>query len=180
MLAIETIPPLPNPAFESLVAQAAQYFEAARASSTRKSYASDFRDFEAFCTSYGLPFLPSTPETVALYLTHLASRAAVSTCRRRLVSITYIHREKGYDSPATPRKHFVHREVLAGITRTIGVAQQRAAPILGDAICRMVVASPKTLLGIRDEALLLLGFGSGMRRSELASILEVEDLTFAE
>jgi site-specific recombinase XerD len=180
MLAIEIIPRAPSPALESLVAQAAQYFEAARATSTRKSYASDFRDFESFCTAYGLPFLPSTPETVALYLTHLASRAAVSTCRRRLAAITYVHRQKGYDSPATPRKHFVLREVLAGITRTIGVTQYGAEPILRDTIRQIVDACPENLLGTRDRALVLLGFATGSRRSELASILEIGDLTFTE
>jgi len=179
MQAIEVCLRAPCPALESLAAQAAQYLEAARASSTRKSYAADIRDFEAFCTAYGLPFLPSTPETVALYLTHLASRAAVSTCRRRLAAITYVHRQKGLDSPATPRKHFVLREVLAGITRTIGVCEQGARPILADAIRQIIGACPESLLGARDRALLLLGFAAGARANELVSILEVQDLTFA-
>jgi integrase len=179
MQAIEVCLRASCPALESLAAQAAQYLEAARASSTRKSYAADIRDFEAFCTAYGPPFLPSTPETVALYLTHLASRAAVSTCRRRLAAITYVHRQKGLDSPATPRKHFVLREVLAGITRTIGVCEHGARPILADAIRQIIGACPESLLGARDRALLLLGFAAGARANELVSILEVRDLTFA-
>jgi hypothetical protein len=104
----------------------------------------------------------------------------VSTIRRRLAAITYAHRHAGYDSPGTARKHFAVREVLAGIRRTLGVAQQGAEPLLGDAIQRIAAACPTSLLGLRDRALVLLGFSAASRRGELASILEVQDLTFAD
>jgi len=41
----------------------------------------------------------------------------------------------------------------------------------------MVVCLPERLLGIRDKALLLIGFAGGFRRSELVA-LDVEDLEF--
>jgi site-specific recombinase XerD len=180
MNAIELFPRAPNSALESLAEQAAKFAEAARARSTRRAYTSDVRDFEEFCAAHALPFLPSSPETIAFYITHLASRVTVSTIRRRLAAITYAHRERGFESPATPRRHFVVREVLAGIKRTLGVAQQGAPPLLGNAIRRIVDACPGNLLGTRDRALVLLGFAAGSRRSELTSILEVRDLTFSD
>lgn len=164
---------------EPLLAQAAQLLSAAKAGSTRRAYASDFRDFTGFCAAHALPFLPSTPVTVALYMTHLAPRVTVATIRRRLAAITYAHREAGYsDSPASTRQHFIVREVLGGIARTRGTAQHGADPLMADAVKRIAAACPGTLLGARDKALALLGFSGAFRRSEIASILRISDLTF--
>lgn len=180
MNAIELSPPVLCPELQAIAEQAAKFLEAARARSTRRAYTSDVRDFEEFCVAHGLPFLPSTPEVVVLYITHLASRATVSTIQRRPAATTYAHRQTGYASPASPRKHFEVREVLAGIKRTLGVAQQGAVPLLGDTIRRIVDACTNNVLDLRDRALVLLGFAAGSRHSELASILEVGDLTFSD
>jgi site-specific recombinase XerD len=166
----------------TLVAQASKFLEAAKAQATRKSYASDGRDFAGFCAAHSLPYLASTPDTLALYIGDLASRGlAVATIKRRIAAISYLHTQAGYgDSPASPKKHFVVREVLAGIKRTLGTTQYGVEPLMGDAIRRIVAACPLNLLGLRDRALLVLGFAIGARRSELCSILEVCDLTFTE
>ena len=118
---------------------------------------------------------------MSLYISHLASRVApvsLSTIHRRLAAISFAHRQQSLDSPATPRKHIVLHEVLAGIKRTLGATQRGADPLLVAAIRRIVAASPATLLGTRDRALCLLGFATGLRRSELASVIGVRDLQF--
>jgi hypothetical protein len=103
----------------------------------------------------------------------------VATIRRRLAAITYTHREAGCaDSPASTRNNFIVREVLNGIRRIRGTAQHGADPLLGDAVKRITGACPDTLLGVRDRALVLLGFPGAFWRSELTRILEVGDLTF--
>lgn len=164
---------------EPLLAEAAKFLSAAKARSTRDAYASDARDFAAFCKSHLLPSLPSTPQTVVLYITQLASHMTVATIRRRLAAITYSHREAGYaGSPASTRNNFMVREVLNGIRRTRGTAQHGADTLLGDAVKRIAGACPDTLLGIRDRALVLLGFSGAFRRSELTRVLEFDDLTF--
>jgi len=115
-----------------------------------------------------LPFLPSTPETVALYIADRASTLASGINTRRLTSITKAHQAAGYvDSPATTR-HFVIGETLKGIRRTIGTAQHGKDPLLAADIRRIVAARRRDLLGIRDSALVLAGFAGGFRRSELA------------
>jgi site-specific recombinase XerD len=162
-----------------LAQQAAKFIRAAKASSTRHAYATDLADFQRFAARHALPFLPSTPGIVALYISDLASRLSVASIRRRMVAIRSAHREAGYiDSPASPRQHYIIREVLAVIKRTIGVAQKGAESILGDAIRQIVNACPQNLLGARDRALKLLGFAADARRSELVSIMNVGDLTF--
>ncbi len=69
------------------------------------------------------------------------------------------------------------REVLAGIRRTLSTAQRGAAPIMTDQIRRMVAACPDTLLGTRDRGLLLFAFAAGSRAGEVASVLEVRDVS---
>jgi integrase len=171
--------PMPGRDLEPLFAEAAKFLSAAKARSTRDAYASDARDFAAFCKTHSLPYLPSTPQTTALYITHLARRVSVATIRRRLAAITYVHREAGYsDSPASTRVHFVVREVLNGIRRIRGTAQHGADPLLAGAVKRIAAACPATILGLRDRALVLLGFSGAFRRSELTQIIEVGNLTF--
>ena len=74
MNAIELSPPVPCPELQSIVEQTANFLEAAPARSARRDYTSDVRDFEEFCAVHKLRFLPSCPETIALYITHLPSR----------------------------------------------------------------------------------------------------------
>lgn len=136
------------------------------------------RDFAAFCKTHLLPYLPSTPETVILYISQLAARVTVATIKRRLAAINYVHREAGYPSPASTRDYFVIRGVLNGIRRMCGTALHGADPLGRDAVKRIASACPDALLGIRDRALVLLGFSGAFRRSELTRILEVADLTF--
>jgi site-specific recombinase XerD len=170
-----------SPELGVLVEQAARFLEAAKAHSTRHAYAADLADFRRFTQRHSLPFLPSTPEVVALYISDLAARLSVSTIRRRMAAITNAHKEAGFpNSPASPRQHFVVREVLAGIKRSLGTAQHGVDPLLIDDIRKIVAATPDRLLGLRDRALVLVGFSGAFRRSELATLLEVDDLDFTD
>ena len=169
-----------NQDIQTLVAEASKFLEAAKAGSTRSAYRSDIAHFKSFCTQHSLPFLPSTPQVVALYISRLASTLTVSTIRRRLAAITNLHAEAGYpESPATPGKHNVLREVLAGIRRIRGDVSHGAEPIMGDSVRRIAAACPDNLLGLRDKALVLCTFAMGCRRSNVCSF-EVSDLTFSK
>jgi integrase len=115
---------------------------------------------------------------VAFYIADRASTLASGTIARRLTSITKAHQAAGFaDSPASTR-HFVVGETLKGIRRTIGTAQHGKAPLLSADIRRIVAARREDLLGLRDAALVLVGFAGGFRRSELAGI-DICDLKFS-
>lgn len=115
---------------EELIQKAKNFVAAAKAAATLKAYRNDWRDFESWCRGHQLPSLPSTPESVALYIADRASRLASGTIARRLTSITKAHQAAGFtDSPATTR-HFVVGETLKGIRRTMGIAQHGKAPLL--------------------------------------------------
>jgi integrase len=169
----------PKPAsLEELIQKAKNFVVAAKAPATLKVYGNDWRDFESWCRAHQLQSLPSTPETVALYIADRASTLASGTIARRLTSITKAHQAAGFtDSPATTR-HFVVGETLKGIRRTIGTAQQGKAPLLSTDIRRIIAARREDLLGVRDAALVLVGFAGGFRRSELAGI-HLCDLKFS-
>jgi site-specific recombinase XerD len=183
MLELTPRPCGPVQDLSTLVAQTERFFKAGKSIATIEAYDADLRAFLSFCTEHGLPYLPSTVQTVALYVGSLAAAdppLAYSTIRRRLASITYAHHRRGLESPATPRNHFLLREVMAGIKRTLGAAQHGADALLIGDIQRIVAACPDSLLGIRDRALILLGFAMGARRAELARAIEVGELTFSD
>jgi integrase len=169
----------PKPAsIEVLLQKAKTFVAAAKAPATLKAYRNDWRDFESWCRDHQLPSLPSTPETIALYIADCASNLASGTIARRLTSITKAHQAAGFtDSPATTR-HFVVGETLKGIRRTIGTAQHGKDPLLSADIRRIVAARREDLIGLRDSAIVLVGFAGGFRRSELAGI-HICDLKFS-
>ena len=168
----------PVPSIEELIQKAKIFVAAAKAPATLKAYRNDWRDFESWCREHQLTALPSTPETIALYLADRASTLASGTIARRLTSITKAHQAAGFtDSPATTR-HFVVGETLKGIRRTIGTAQHGKDPLLTADIRRIVAARREGLIGVRDSAIVLVGFAGGFRRSELAGI-HIYDLKFS-
>ncbi|MFN0166714.1 MAG: site-specific integrase [Bryobacteraceae bacterium] len=154
--------------------QAREYARRARSESTIRCYKTDWADFSTWCADHQACPLPASPETVASYLATQAENHRPSTIQRRLSAISQVHQVKGHESPT---KNEVVRSVLKGIRRTLGTAPAEKAPLLAADVREMVAALPDSLLGKRDRALLLLGFASAMRRSELVG-LDVEDLTF--
>ena len=141
-----------------------------RSEATRRAYAADWADFSAWCEAAGRPPLPATPDTVGLYLVSLARGGRlVSTIERRVASISSVHLAAGFATPAPAGGEV--REILAGLRRRLGKAPRHAkAPLEVDELRRMLATAPPDLLGVRDRAILLLGFASGLRRSELAAL----------
>src|SRR5262249_52155145 len=146
---------------------ARDYLKLAKAPNTRRAYRADFAHFENWCRSRGRTALLATEETLVLYFSDLASTHKVSSLARRVSPISPAHLAAGVDSPTrTP----VIRTLLAGIRRVKGSAAAVKQPVLADDLRRLVQSLPTNLLGLRDRALLLLGFAGAFRRSELVSL----------
>jgi integrase len=119
------------------------------------------------------------PGTIALYIAScVVARLAPATIARRLASISKAHQTAGFEESPASTKHFVVGEVLKGARRTLGVAQKCKDPLLLNDICRLLAACPSNLLGLRDRALILIGFAGAVRRSELCA-MTVSDLCFS-
>jgi integrase len=159
----------------ALVDDAARYAAAAQAISTTRAYASDWKQFTAWCERYQLQSLPAPAPVIALYLTALAKRGlAVSTIRRRAAAIARAHRQAGH-LPATSDPSVL--TVMEGIARVHGAAPNKKTALLRDPLLELIDRIDTTTnAGLRDRALLLFGFAVGLRRSELVA-LTVEDLS---
>jgi len=163
---------------EALIGHAQELLDAARAESTRRAYASDWRDFEAFCDRHGAASLPADPVTVALYIADMASlrELSTSTVGRRMAAISVAHSEAGHPSPT---EHPQVRKLLRGSRRMMGTAPDSKRALLVTELGRMVAAMGDEPADLRDRALLLVGFVGGLRRSELVAI-NVGDLKLTD
>ena len=149
-----------------------------KSKNTLRAYKSDFKDFGTFCAKHSLASLPSEPKIVSLYLTHLSKNSKISTLRRRLVSISMVHKLKGHYLDI---KHPVIVENLMGIKRAKGSIQKGKKPILINDLKLIINVINEQKINdikkIRDKTIILIGFGGGFRRSEIISINH-EDLEF--
>jgi len=157
----------------------AKYIEAGLqgAANTERSYKSNLKSFQAYCAAHGLSALPANVTTLTSYVTHLADLPRkLATIKHHLAAIQKQHQLHGYrsfvDSGAVEL-------IMKGIARLKGKRQKQAPAFtrdeLRDAINRLDLT---TALGLRDRALLLLGFFGAFRRSELCA-LDLEHLEFS-
>jgi len=149
-----------------------------KAQNTLRAYASDFRHFRDFCIDNNVKYLPSDPRIISLYLTKLAQTSKFSTLKRRIASISVIHKMKGH---YLDTKHPIIIENLLGIKRVKGSNQKTKKPILINDLKLIINVIGETKQvnkrKIRDKAIILIGFSGGFRRSELVNI-EYEDVEF--
>ena len=157
---------------KSLEIETLKNLKNSKANNTLRAYQSDFRDFSIFCTKNGFSFMPTQPKIIALYITHLSKSCKFSTLKRRIASISVIHKLKGH---YLDTKHPIIMENLLGIKRTLGSRQKAKKPILINDLKLIIKAIDEDK--IRDKALILVGFAGGFRRSELVNIY-FQDIDF--
>ena len=163
---------------KSLELETLRNLKNSKAPNTLRAYKADFRDFSAFCIKNGLASLPTEPKILSLYLTHLSATSKFSTLKRRIASISVIHKMKGY---YLDTKHPVIMENLYGIKRVKGSNQKAKKPILINDLKLIINVIDKKNQSekrkIRDKTIILLGFAGGFRRSELVDI-DYDDIEF--
>lgn len=150
-----------------LVEEARAYVRHAKSENTRRAYLSDWEDFQAWCQDHSVSPCPAAAQTVALYLTDRARTRKPATLGRRLAAISSYHQAAGQLSPTASVEV---RIVLSGIRRKKGTARVRKKPFPVPDLTSAVLKMPDTLLGLRNRALLLIGFAGALRRSELVAL----------
>lgn len=165
-----------------LTDRARTYVEAASSANTRRAYASDWKHFTAWCRCQNLSPLPPDPQVVGLYITACASGSgsavgtatrggkpnSVSTIERRLAAIGWNFSQRGM---ALDRKDRAIATVMAGIRNTHAAPpRQKEALLPEDLIAMLETLDRGTLRGLRDRAMLLIGFAGGLRRSEITGL----------
>ena len=163
---------------KSLELETLKNLKNSKAANTLRAYQADFKDFSVFCIKNGLSSMPTDPKILSLYLTHLSANSKFSTLKRRIASISVIHKMKGH---YLDTKHPLIMENLHGIKRIKGSNQKAKKPLLINDLKLIINVidqiNQTEIKKIRDKALILIGFSGGFRRSELVNI-EYEDLEF--
>ncbi|MDB3894720.1 tyrosine-type recombinase/integrase [Candidatus Pelagibacter sp.] len=155
--------------------------KSSKANNTIRAYKSDFNDFGLFCAKNGLKSLPTEPKIISLYLTYLSTKnIKMSTLKRRLVSISVIHRLKGH---YIDTKHPSIIENIMGIKRRKGSIQRGKKPILINNLKTIINVideyNKEEIKRLRDRSIILIGFSGGFRRNEIVSI-DYDDLDFVQ
>jgi len=144
---------------------------------TLRAYKADYKDFALFCIKHGFKSMPTEPKILTLYLTHLSQTSKFSTLKRRLASISVIHKLSGH---YIDTKHPMITENLMGIKRIKGSHQKAKKPILINdlkSIINVINKDKNQKSRTKNKALILIGFAGGFRRSELVAI-QLEDIDF--
>ena len=162
---------------KSLELETLKNLKSSKASNTLRAYKADYKDFVRFCIKHSFKSMPTDPKVVSLYLTHLSQTSKFSTLKRRLASISVIHKLSGH---YIDTKHPIITENLMGIKRVKGSYQKAKKPILINdlkLIVNVIDKDKNEKRRAKNRALILVGFAGGFRRSELVAIL-FEDIDF--
>lgn len=159
---------VPAPVLPSVLADRVTALRgASKAENTRRAYLSDWRAWESWCLAHDLDPMPAHPATVCAYLADQSERVKVSTLRRHLATVSKAHETAGLP---TPCRDTSVKDTLAGLRREKGTARSEAPGLLAPDLRATLDTLPGNLAGVRDRALLLVGWSAGLRRSELAAL----------
>ena len=173
-------------ALDHLVETARDYARQATSDHTLKAYAKDWAQFSRWCRMRGAEPLPPAPELMGLYIADLAAPQdkapsqsmsrplSVASIERHLSGLSWGYRQRGL---VLDRKDRHIASVLAGIRRRHARSPVQKEAILPEDIRAMIATLPHDLRGLRDRAILLVGFAGGLRRSEIVCIDHGKDDT---
>lgn len=165
---------------DRLVETARDYARAAASENTLKAYAKDWAHFARWCRMRGADPLPPSPQLIGLYIADLAAPGgkapalSVTSIERRLSGLAWGFAQRGQ---RMERKDRHIATVLAGIRRKHARPPVQKEAILPEDLRDMLATLPHDLRGLRDRALLLIGFAGGLRRSEIVSLDHGKDDT---
>ncbi len=167
-------------ALDRLVETARDYARQAVSDNTLKAYVKDWASFARWCRMRGADPLPPSPALIGLYIADLAApqgkgpALSVASIERRLSGLGWGYAQRG---ERLDRKDRHIATVLAGIRRKHARPPVQKEAILPEDIRDMLATLTHDLRGLRDRAILLIGFAGGLRRSEIVSLDHGKDDT---
>jgi site-specific recombinase XerD len=150
-----------------------RYLAESLAPNTQSAYRKAWDDYLSWCQGHDLRPLPAAAAVIGAYLTYLADKGlAYSTIVQRLAAVCFVHEVA--KMPINRREVEIRRALVA-IKKRNGANASKKSAITVEMLRLMVLSLDDSPAGMRDKAMLLVGFAGGLRRSELTS-LNVEDL----
>ena len=147
-------------------------FDGAFARNTIRAYKSDFIQYQTWCLENGLAAIPATADTMSMYVDYLSGNNKSATIRRRINSLgTVLKLSKNYDPTKQPEVVLA----LKRMHRKIGRAQDQATPLTKTLLNQLLASCDNSVMGIRNQVLLSLGYETMRRRSELCAF-KFEDI----
>ena len=169
--AVEASEPIIDGSLASERDAAEIYRRMAKADNTRRAYRAAVRVWCTWCARHDLPPLPASGQDVAAFLAGARGRKlSPETLKLRRAAIRYLHRAAGCP---VPTDDVCVSETMAGITRDAarkGVVPRKKVAATATILRRLLAPIPGDLRGLRDRAVLLVGFAGALRRSELAAV----------
>ena len=160
--------------YSNMLDPALNRLQDAYAPNTLKSYYADARAFVDWCDERNIEPFPISSNTLCAYIECLQVNAAYSSIRRRISSLRRINRLLGFEDQTQTEDVYLS---IRRLKRSKCLEQKQALGINHDILIKMIAAQPNTLAGIRNQALLSLGYDFLARRSELVAIRH-DDLKF--
>lgn len=150
-------------------------FDGAFAKNTIRAYRSDFAQYQNWCLQNNQEPIPATAETMATYVDYLSDNNKSATIRRRINSLgTVLKLSKNHDPTKQPEVILA----LKRMHRKIGRAQEQATPLTKSLLNQLLNNCDNSIMGIRNQLLLRLGYETMRRRSELCAF-KFEDIDCA-
>jgi len=147
-------------------------FDGAFAKNTIRAYRSDFIQYQTWCLQNKLDPIPANTETMAYYVDYLSETNKSATIRRRINSLgTVLKLSKNHDPTKDPEVILA----LKRMHRKIGRAQEQATPLTKSILNQLLKNCDNSIMGIRNQVLLRLGYETMRRRSELCAF-KFEDI----
>lgn len=153
--------------YAAAAAEASAFARAAHSENTLRGYAVDWRSWTRWAEANACRALPADAGDVAVYVAYRARASSPATLRRGLAAIAAAHRAAGAGDPTKDGRV---KAVLRGILRSRGTATRRKSPLVVEAMRHVLATCAYDVRGRRDRALLLIGWGAALRRSELVAL----------
>ena len=144
------------------------------AENTLRAYRADFKVFRTWCTSNEIDPLSASATEVASFVEAQAQHRTTATIRRRIASISTLLKLNNYPDPTRSPEVIL---ALKRIHRQKGRAQKQATPLTRDILEKLIAATGQDLVGLRDRVMLMLGYETMRRRSELCNF-RFEDIEY--
>jgi integrase len=136
----------------------------------------DWAHFAHWCISRGETVIPASPTAVVDYIEALEASHDAALVPRRVAAIRDWHRASGLTAPTDDER------VRIALTRAQWHQRRAPAhtvPLDATELASLLSSIPLSLVGMRDRAMLLVGYAAALRPSELVS-LDVSDLTVVD